>query len=236
MNRCAVLLAGLAPATALLAACGDGDGKQTPTPTLNPADFQAGVDNPFFPLSSLGLTVFEGEEPDPDTGETLQVRIEAKVLPDTDIVAGIEVTVVEDKAFENGELVESTLDYYAQHKDGTVYYLGERVDDYENGKVVGHAGRWLAGEGDNQPGIFMPAEPKLGDEFEQERAPGIAEDRSKVIAVDQTVTTRAGTFSGCIKTEDFNPLDNLTEFKYYCPNVGFVREDIENGQIDLVSY
>jgi hypothetical protein len=58
-----------------------------------------------------------------------------------------------------------------------------------------------------------------------------------VIEVDQSVTTAAGTFSGCIKTEDFNPLDNLTEFKYYCPGVGFVREETPPaGHLDLVSY
>jgi hypothetical protein len=247
MRPYVAILVGLALGSVLLGACSGGGGKKTPAPAaspteegtpatgLNPADFQASVDNPFFPLSSLGLTVFEGQEPT-DAGEVVQVRLETTVLPDTDVVAGIEVTVVEDKAFEDGELVESTLDYYAQHKDGAVYYLGERVDEYENGEVVSHTGQWLAGEGDNQPGIFMPAEPKLGDEFEQERAPGLAEDRSKVIAVDQSVTTPAGTFTGCIKTEDFDPLGNLTEFKYYCPNVGFVREDVEDGQIDLISY
>ena len=82
----------------------------------------------------------------------------------------------------------------------------------------------------------MPAEPQLGDEFEQERAPGVAEDRSKVVATDQTVTTPAGSFSGCIKTEDFDPIGNLTEFKYYCPDVGFVREEPPGGHLDLISY
>ena len=82
----------------------------------------------------------------------------------------------------------------------------------------------------------MPAKLVLDQTFEQEKAPGVVEDQSKVVALDQTVTTPAGSFSGCIKTEDFSPLDNATEFKFYCPNVGFVREDVEDGQIDLISY
>jgi hypothetical protein len=227
-----VLIAG----AALLAACGGGGGNQSPLTPIDPADFQAEVDNPFFPLSSAGPQVYEGEELDPETGETIEIRIESTVLSETDVVAGIEVTVVEVKDFEDGELVESTLDYYAQHKDGTVYYLGELVDEYEDGKVVGHGGQWLAGEGDNQPGIFMPADVQVGVEFEQERAPGVAEDRSKVVAVDQTVTTPAGAFSNCIKTEDFDPLGDVTEFKYYCSDVGLVREEPPDGFIDLVRY
>ena len=64
----------------------------------------------------------------------------------------------------------------------------------------------------------------------------MAADRSKVIATGQTVSTPAGTFTGCIKTEDFSPLDNATEHKYYCPGVGLVREEPSGGFVDLISY
>jgi len=235
VTRYAMAPAALGAAAILLVACGDGGGGGVPEPALEPADLQARVDNRFFPLTPNGTFVYEGEEVDPETGETIKVRVESTVLSETDVVAGVEVTVVEAKDFEDGELVESTLDYYAQHKDGTVYYFGERVDEYDGGEVVGHGGQWLAGEGDNQPGIFMPAEPQVGDEFEQERAPGVAEDRSKVVAVDETVATPAGTFSGCIKTEDFDPLGDVTELKFYCPDVGLVREEPPDGFIDLIS-
>ena len=80
--------------------------------------------------------------------------------------------------------------------------MGERVDHYAGGEVVGHGGQWVTGEGDAQAGIFMPADPQVGDEFEQERAPGVAEDQSEILAVDESVETPAGSFSGCIKTED----------------------------------
>jgi hypothetical protein len=208
-----------------------------PVAGINPDDFQSTVDNPYFPLASFTLLVYEGEEEDPDTGETIQVRGEVRLLPETKTVAGVEVSVIEDKVFEDGELVESTLDYYAQQRDGTVYYFGEDVDNYENGEIANHEGGWIAGEGDALPGIYMPADPQVGDAFEQERAPGIAEDRSTVIAVDQSVSTDAGDFTDCIETEDVNPLDGVTETKYYCRDIGFVREiTLPNGQIDLVSF
>ena len=236
-----LFLAGLAVIAGLaLAACGGGggggDGSAQTAPTVNAADFQARIDNPLFPLSSLEPKVFRGKERHPDTGEVIETRLESAVLPQTDVVAGVEVTALQEKDYENGELVESTLDYFAQHKDGSVYYFGERVDEYEEGKVVGHAGQWLVGEGENQPGVFMPAQPVVGTTFEQEVAPGVAEDESRVVATHQTVTTRAGTFTGCIKTEDFSPLDDVTEFKYYCPSVGLVREEPPGGLLDLVSY
>ena len=224
---------------ALAAGCG-GDGDAEPSrgaPAADdPARFSATVDHPLVPLSSVRLTIFEGSEKDPETGEEIELRVESRVLERTERVAGVPVAVVEVKDFEDGELVERTLDYYAQHEDGSVWYFGERVDDYEGGKVVGHKGQWLAGEGDAKPGIFMPAEPKVGDAFEQERAPGVAEDESKVVAAGLEVQTPAGTFSDCIKTEDYAPLDDVTEFKFYCPDVGLVREEPPDGRLDLIEY
>lgn len=235
-----VLMAGAALLGAgMLSACGgdgDGDGPSATGAAVNPADFSTTIDNPLYPLTPGDTWVFEGEEVDPDTGDSFTTRVEVTVLSETDTVAGVEVVVVRDDAFEDGEMVESTLDYYAQHKDGSVYYFGERVDNYEDGAVANHDGSWLAGEGDNKPGVAMPAAPDVGSVFEQEKAPGIAEDRSTVLSVGETVTVPAGTFEGCIKTKDENPLDGATETKFFCPGVGFVREEFEEGDLSLVSH
>lgn len=240
--KIAMVLCGLA-VVPLLAACGGGESRPavttpaaTASTTVNPADFSPVVDNPLFPLTSTDMRVYEGEETASDNGDTVATRVESTVQPGTETIAGVEVTVVKEDDYEDGELVESTLDYYAQHKDGTVYYFGERVDEYEGGKIVGHHSQWLTGEGGAQPGQFMPADPQVGVEFAQEIAPGVAEDQSKVVAVIETVTVPAGAFTGCLKTEDYDPLDDVTEFKYYCPDVGLVREQLENGDLRLVSY
>ena len=225
-------------ALAIGEACG-GDSSEpsaSPVPTLNPADFSAKVTNPLFPLDGVGPKVFEGQEKDPDTGETFTTRIEHVVLPQTDNIGGVDATVLQDKEYHDGELVEETLDYFAQHKDGSVYYLGERVDEYENGQVTGHSGQWLSGDGASRAGIYMPADPKAGQQFDQEQAPGIAEDYSTVEAVDQSLTTPAGSFTGCIKTRDASHIEDVTEYKYYCQDVGFVREEPPEGAVDLISY
>lgn len=194
------------------------------------------VDNTLVPFASLARAVYEGQERDPDTGETVQIRVECVVREKPEKVAGTLVTVVEVQDVEDEEVVETTLDYYAQDADGNVYYLGETVRDFEDGKLVGHGGQWLTGVDGAQPGLFMPATPKVGDVFEQERAPGVAEDRSTVVAVGIQVTVPAGTFENCIETEDFDPIGKSKQRKFYAPGVGLVKEILSDGEstIELV--
>jgi hypothetical protein len=202
--------------------------------TINPADFSPNVTHPLFPLWSLRSTEFSGTERDAETGKTVKTRTVKRLLHKIDAIAGVTVSVLEVKDYEDGELVEVTEDYFAQHRDGSVWYFGERVRDYEDGKVVGHEGQWLAGEGNNKPGLYLPANPAVGQEFEPERAPGVAEVRSKVLQLDAEVTVPVGTFTGCLKTEDFAALDKVTEFSFYCPRVGLVRSEGPNGTSQLV--
>ena len=61
---------------------------------IDPADFSAVITNPLFPLSLVGPKVFEGEETDPDTDETIELRLESRLLPETTVVAGVTVAVL----------------------------------------------------------------------------------------------------------------------------------------------
>jgi hypothetical protein len=214
------------------ASCGDDDdGGGSPVPArrgIDPADYTAKVDNRLWPLAAVRHTLYEGREGDTRT------RVNSRVLRRTTRVAGVRVAIVDVREFEDGELVEHTEDYYAQDAEGMVWYFGETVDDIEGGKVVGHEGQWYAGKDGATPGLFMPAEPRVGQVFEQERAPGVAEDRSRVVSAGVEVTTPAGRFDDCIKTRDFAPLDNKTESKFYCAGVGLVREQAPGARLDLV--
>jgi hypothetical protein len=197
---------------------------------LDPSRFSAKVDHPLMPLASVRFKLLEGRE-----GST-ELRVRERVLERTRKVAGVPVAIVDVKEYENGELVEHTLDYFSQRRDGSVFYMGEHVDDYKDGKIVGHGGQWLAGKNGAKPGLFMPAKPRVGQRFEQERAPGVAEDRSRVVALGRNLTTPAGSFEDCIKTRDFAPLDNQTEFKFYCPGPGLAREQARRTKVDVVRY
>jgi hypothetical protein len=120
-------------------------------------------------------------------------------------------------------LIEVSRNYFAQTQDdGTVCYFGEDVEIYEEGEVVSTDGSWRADEGENAPGVFMPAEPEVGMTFAQENAPGVAEDQATIVATDVTVKTPADTFEEAIKVRDFNPLDGSHGFKWYAPGVGLV--------------
>jgi hypothetical protein len=203
--------------------------------SVDAKQLSAVVDNPWVALASRKRAIYAGAEIDAETGEKVAVRMQAVVRDKPERVAGTNVTVVEVSDFDNGELVEKTLDYYAQDAKGVVYYMGEHVSDYEDGKVVGHGGQWIAGEKGAKAGVFMPADPKVGDVFEQEQAPGVAEDRSKVVARVGSITVPAGTFEDCIEVEDYDPIGKKTQRKIYCRGVGLVREAFgDGGKIDLI--
>jgi len=235
-----LVTAALATVLLILAGCsrekpGGGSSASTATTTLV-ADFSARVDHPLFSLVSVRSQTFEGTERNPKSGEVTRTRMEKRVLDQTEKIDGVEVTALEVKEYEDDELVERTLDYFAQHRDGSVWYFGERIDDYEGGKVTGHGGQWLAGEGNAHPGLYLPVNPVVGQEFAQEQAPGVAEDRSTILGIGAELSTPAGHFTGCIRVKDVDPRSNGEEFKFYCPKVGIVREEEPDATSDLVRY
>jgi hypothetical protein len=194
------------------------------------------VDNPFVPLASVPVTVLAGTDRDPEEPKPIKIRVDTSVLPGTKRVGGVDVTAVGVKEYEDGELIEGTVDYFAQRRDGAVIYFGQRVDNYKNGKVVAHRGQWIAGKGKAKRGLFMPAKPKVGQVFKQERVPGIAIDESTVLDLGRTVNTPAGKFKNCMKVRDYAVLDKVAEIKFYCAGIGLVRDDEAHAKSHLVKY
>ncbi|MCU1238760.1 MAG: hypothetical protein JWP63_6727, partial [Candidatus Solibacter sp.] len=73
-----------------------------------------------------------------------------------------ECRIVEDREMKNGKLVELARDYYAVDSvTNDVYYMGEDVDVYKKGKVVGHEGSWLSGIKGAKFGLMMPGTPEV---------------------------------------------------------------------------
>jgi hypothetical protein len=140
----------------------------------------------------------------------------------------------------DGELVEDTLDWYAQDAAGNVWYFGEEVKDYEDGRVVSTAGSWEAGVDGALPGIAMPASPRPGETFRQEYFAGEAEDMFEILAVDASIDTPTGTFTDALLTRDWTPLEpGVAEEKLYVAGIGKVAErQVEGGSggVVLVSY
>jgi hypothetical protein len=192
------------------------------------------INNPYVPLAELKQDVLEGTE----GGK--KVRIERTAKPETKktIKVGdqsIEVLVVEDREWEDGALAEVALDYFAQDDRGAVYYLGEDVDEYKDGKVVGHEGIWLVGTDTEVPGVIFPAEPKVGDKFKSEDVSAEIMEDDEVVSVSEAVTAPAGSYQNCVKVKE-KLADGSTEYKYYAKGVGVVREVPADGNVLLKSH
>lgn len=101
--------------------------------------------------------------------------------------------------------------------------------EFEDGEVVSNEGAWRAGEDGNLPGIFMPADPQVGDVYQQEAAPGVAEDQQEVIALGEPIEVPAGAFEDTLTAEDCNPLEEgATDEKVFVRGIGLaIDEDAE---------
>src|SRR5436189_3688624 len=130
-------------------------------PTIDAANFVATVDNKYWPLEPGTAFHYQGTR-----GKTPQTDDEV-VTDRTVRILGIACTVVRDTVSEHGRAVERTLDYYAQDKQGNVWYLGEDSFEREHGRFVKASDSWRSGVDGAKPGIIMPADPQLGDTYRQ---------------------------------------------------------------------
>jgi hypothetical protein len=205
---------------------GGGDRRVLGPAHLDPSDFVATVDNPYFPLAPGTVWEYKATE----GGRT--ERIVVTVLDRTKMVDGVTATVVHDVATtaDGEKVVEDTYDWYAQDKAGSVWYLGE--DTKAHGKKgVSTKGSWEAGVDGARAGLLMLAHPAVGKAYQQEYQKGEAEDRGEVLAIDEKVTGPTGSYDHVVKTADTTPLEpRLVENKWYAPGVGIVQEaDLKGG-------
>lgn len=213
-------------------ACGNDPTAPAYDPDL-PTAWASAVTNPYYPLVPGTVYRYEGE-----TADGVETVI-FEVFDQTRMVSGVNATVVRDRAFLDGELIEDTEDWFAQDTEGNVWYLGENTKEFENGQVVSTAGSWEWGVDGALPGIIMWADPAahVGEEYRQEFYEGQAEDISKVVGLSESVDVPYGSLTGCVRTEDTTPLEPaVLENKYYCGGVGTVLEvAVESGErIELV--
>jgi hypothetical protein len=163
-------------------------------------------------------------------------------------VNGAPVTchVLQETEFLDGQLIEVSRNHLAQADDGTLYYFGELVDDYENGVIAGHEGSWLVG-GATDPGdppttanapaptVFMPASPALGDVFKQEDLAPIVDETDTIKAVGLTVHAPAGSFPNSIQVLETTTLGDRPETKWYARGVGPIKSKAPGEKSALIA-
>jgi len=192
-------------------------------PKIDPANFVAAVANPLYPLVPGTKFVYQaGDE-----------HVEVTVTANKRMILGVSCTEVHDIASVAGETIEDTLDWFAQDKDGAVWYFGEDTKEYANNMVTSTEGSWTGGVDGAKPGIVIPAMPMVGmPDYRQEYYACHAEDMGSVLDLNASAMVMAGSYTGCMKTHDYTPLEPaVNEEKYYCPPVGLVLSvDVVSGE------
>ena len=197
-------------------------------PHVKADDFVTTVDNPFLPLVP-GTTYKIIETKDGRSSENV-----IEVTNETKTILGVKCIVVHDTLTHDGVLEEDTLDWFAQDRAGNVWYFGEQTKEFKANGKNSTEGSWEGGVDGAQPGISMPANPKPGDPYRQEYKFHEAEDMGQVIAVDQAVTTPAGSYTGCVETKEWSLLEAGHENKWYCRGIGVVKTESTDGEVALL--
>jgi len=176
------------------------------------------ITNPLFPVSDLHSVIFSGKV------EGKPFHTETTLLPETRVIEWspgqkVETRVSQYFAYISGRIEEVALDYYAQADDGSVWYLGEDVNDYDRGGLVDSTlGTWLAGR-EGPPEMIMPAHPKVGDVHRAENIPAIAFEEVEIKAVGKTVPGPAGPVKGAMVGRELHD-DGTYSDKVFAPGYG----------------
>jgi hypothetical protein len=180
--------------------------------------------NPYFVLEpGYQLTLEDGKD-----------RLVVTVLNDTKVVDGVETRIVEERETSGAATVEVSRNYFAISKrTNSVFYFGEEVDEYKDGKIASHGGAWLSGVNGATYGLMMPGQPLIKARYYQEMAAKVAMDRAEILSLSITMKTPAGEFANVLKTEETSPLEPLVhEAKYYARGIGLIQD----GGMKLVKY
>ena len=178
------------------------------------------ITNSWFPLARGSVYVYDGQK------DGKQARDVMTVTGRTKNIAGIRAAVISDRLSLNGVLAERTTDWYAQDRRGTVWYLGERTAELNaKGKVTSTEGSFLNGRDGAKGGIFMPANPQVGQTFQQESFKGQAEDHFRILDLAASISTPAVSSNNAMLTEETTPLEpGIVDHKYYVQGIGTVME------------
>jgi hypothetical protein len=176
------------------------------------------VTNPLFPIAELHSAILNGHV------DGKPFYTETTLLPFTRIIEWspgqcVRVLVSQYMAFLAGKLQETAIDLYAQADDGSVWYLGEDVFDYDAaGRIVTTEGTWHAGT-EGPAAMIMPSDPRVGDAFRPENIPGSVFEEVALTKVDLTFEGPSGPISGGIVATETHQDGSLSD-KWFAPGYG----------------
>lgn len=188
-------------------------------PVFDPDNFVSVIDNPYYPLPVGRTLVYTGVRDGQTQRDTVTVTNQTKVI------LGVTATVVSDIADHNGTILERTSDWFAQDKQGNVWYLGEdTVHFLRNGKGD-TSGSWEAGVNGAVQGIIMLANPQIPDAYRQELLAGQAEDTAWIVNRGSTLRVPYGNVKNVLTTLEATRLEpGVYDQKVYGPGLGIIAE------------
>lgn len=151
----------------------------------------------------------------------------------TKVINGVRTQVLWDRDFNEGELLEEELAFWAQDDFGNVWLFGEYPEEHEGGTVSAPS-TWLAGTQDAKAGILMRANPKANtSQYKQGEAPAVEFlDVAKVFAVNQSTCVPTGCYDGVLVIDEHDPNNQPEDghqFKYHAPDVGIIQVAAKGG-------
>jgi hypothetical protein len=204
--------------------------------SIDPANFVSRVDNRYLPYLPGMVLRYRGVMKNGHTPQTDTVVVTHR----TRRVMGVECTVVRDTVTSNGHPVERTFDWYAQDRQGNVWYMGEETQELHHGQWGKMIDSGPAGKNGAQPGVIMEGNPQPGDFYWQFHWPGHALDKGRVLRTRAPVKVPYRSFSKTLLTQEQSPLEpGIRDWKWSAPGIGYVKEKAHKGsheQIRLVSF
>lgn len=199
--------------------------------TLRPNDFVREVTNPWFPLKPGSVWHYKGLKEGVRTTDVVAATHRTKM------VLGVTTTVVHDVVTVNGRPEEVTDDFYAQDREGNVWYFGEETEELNaQGKPTSSEGSFEAGVEGARPGVLIPGKPKVGLVGRQEFFEGEAEDHFRVLDLKASVSVPFVSTRQALRTREWTPLEPATvDNKYYVRGVGTVREIAVKGSVEKLA-
>ena len=193
------------------------------SPSIDPANFVAAVDNRYFPLKPGTAFHYKGVK-----GTTPQTD-DMVVTHQTKRILGVTCTVVRDTVSQHGRPLERTFDWYAQDKRGNVWYMGEYSLELQHGRFHRASDSWQAGVNGAKPGIIMRGNPRPGEVYRQEYAPPEALDQARVSEASGSVKVPVGAFKRTLTTVEYSPVEPQLERKIYVAGIGEIEEQVTQG-------
>ncbi len=192
--------------------------------------------NPYYPLGIGHRWEYAGGDE----------RGVVQVLDETKLVAGVTCIVVRDEVYVGGVLREATDDWFGVGRNGSSWYCGEEVKDYEvfegdrpqRPQLTSIDGSFKHGTSRDKAGMILPGQLYNGLVYREEFSLGNAEDVAEVLEVAYAWGRNAELDRGvprdlaqrlcnsdCVVTRNGSPTEpGVYALKYYARGIGFFLE------------